>query len=63
MDLLRIIALSLLIGCVGAGFMWFGWELVENLRAAKAARSQASETNTEAEQAKATEDEAPDTVP
>lgn len=29
----RIVVISALVGFVAAGFVWFGWDLVENLTA------------------------------
>lgn len=30
MQLVRILALSLFAGCIGAGTVWYGWGLAEN---------------------------------
>ncbi len=46
MQLLRIFALSLFAGCIGAGSVWYGWSLAENavgvLRARRAAAGTAT---------------------
>lgn len=33
MDFAKIIGLSVLVGFVGAGFVWYGWGLAQNARA------------------------------
>lgn len=38
MQLLRIIALSLFAGCIGAGTVWYGWSLAENALSVLSAR-------------------------
>ncbi len=30
MQLLRLLGISLLAGCIGAGLVWYGWGLAEN---------------------------------
>ena len=35
MDLILMSALSLLLGIVAAGFVWYGWNLWENLNTAR----------------------------
>ncbi len=42
MQLLRIFALSLFAGCIGAGTVWYGWGLAENTMSALKARRAAS---------------------
>lgn len=54
MQLLRIFALSLFAGCIGAGTVWYGWGLAENAMSVLSARRAASgtpalEEDTEAE--------------
>lgn len=39
MNLLGMATLSLAVGLVAAGFVWFGWEAVENILARRAAAS------------------------
>ena len=38
MQLLRILCISLLAGCIGAGLVWFGWGLAENAASVLRAR-------------------------
>ena len=44
MQLLRIFALSLFAGCIGAGTVWYGWGLAENAMSVLRARRAASGT-------------------
>lgn len=44
MQLLRIFALSLFAGCIGAGTVWYGWGLAENAMSVFSARRAASAT-------------------
>ena len=30
MQIIRVIALALLAGCIGAGAVWYGWGFIEN---------------------------------
>ncbi len=46
MQLLRIFALSLFAGCIGAGAVWYGWGLAENAVSVLRARRAASGTPT-----------------
>ena len=38
MQLLRVLGISLLAGCIGAGLMWYGWGLAENAASVLKAR-------------------------
>ena len=38
MQLLRILGISLLAGCIGAGLVWYGWGLAENAASVLRAR-------------------------
>lgn len=44
MQLLRIFALSLFAGCIGAGTVWYGWGLAENAASLLRTRRAASGT-------------------
>ena len=48
MQTLRIIALSVLAGCIAGGFVWYLWGLVENVRSfARRPRAAVPETKPE----------------
>ncbi len=38
MQLLRILGISFLAGCIGAGLVWYGWGLAENAASVLRAR-------------------------
>lgn len=63
MALLRMIVLSLMVGMVAAGFTWFGWGLVANIRAAAASRAAQRKAQPAAENAQEQEKERPDRSP
>lgn len=44
---LHIAALSLMVGCVAAGFVWFGTGILENLRARRRQREESRQMKTE----------------
>jgi len=49
MNVMTMAALSLLAGFVAAGFVWFGWGVVENLLAMRPQRADSEEASSENE--------------
>jgi len=54
MNIYVMLAIAILAGFVGTGFVWFGWSAIENLvamRSAKAAEAEAEDGSTESAEA------------
>ncbi len=58
MQLLRILGIALLAGCIGAGLVWYGWGLAENAASMLRTRRALKEAQTPDKEMDETETEA-----